>query len=321
MNYVIEVARKHMYLIIYNILVIALLISLQMYDKRIVVEIDGDSYTYYSNIMGVDYFVEGLAEEYEIEDYELTVNHKNDELLNNSRIKVNTEKSIVVNYLGEVHEVKTFSSNYDDILIDIIDELGLETGENLSYGINDQSHKIESGIELTLNKFENIVYEEREEVPPLEEVVENPDLTNGVRRVKVQGTPTIYNNVVNELYVDGVSHSKTIVESKLVQEGTNTTVELGTKILVFNPGDETIWDQIASCESGGNWGIDTNNGYYGGLQFNPDTWRRNAPKVGVTAAYAHQASREEQILVAEYVLSLSSWKQQWPSCSKKLGLW
>lgn len=57
-----------------------------------------------------------------------------------------------------------------------------------------------------------------------------------------------------------------------------------------------MWDRIAKCESGGNWSINTGNGYYGGLQFNLGTWR----SVGGTdfAAYPHQASRAEQITVA-----------------------
>ena len=56
------------------------------------------------------------------------------------------------------------------------------------------------------------------------------------------------------------------------------------------------WDAVAACESGGNWAINTGNGYYGGLQFALATWRG----VGGTdfAAYPHQASREEQITVA-----------------------
>ncbi len=57
-----------------------------------------------------------------------------------------------------------------------------------------------------------------------------------------------------------------------------------------------MWDRIAKCESGGRWNINTGNGYYGGLQFNLATWR----SVGGTdfAAYPHQATREEQITVA-----------------------
>lgn len=76
----------------------------------------------------------------------------------------------------------------------------------------------------------------------------------------------------------------------------------------------SVWDSLAKCESGGNWGINTGNGYYGGLQFSLPTWR----SVG-GSGYPHQASREEQITRAEILLARSGWGQ-WPACSKKLGL-
>lgn len=77
------------------------------------------------------------------------------------------------------------------------------------------------------------------------------------------------------------------------------------------------WDGVAQCESGGNWGINTGNGYQGGLQFSPSTW--NAHGGGEYAASANQATREQQIVVAEKVLASQGWGA-WPSCSSKLGL-
>jgi resuscitation-promoting factor RpfA len=76
----------------------------------------------------------------------------------------------------------------------------------------------------------------------------------------------------------------------------------------------TAWDKLAQCESTGNWSINTGNGFSGGLQFTPSTWRA----FGGTGA-AHHASREEQIVVAERVLAKQGWGA-WPACSRKLGL-
>src|SRR6202012_518406 len=56
------------------------------------------------------------------------------------------------------------------------------------------------------------------------------------------------------------------------------------------------WDQVASCESGGNWAINTGNGYHGGLQFSQSTWAAHGG--GEYAASANQATREQQIAVA-----------------------
>ena len=65
---------------------------------------------------------------------------------------------------------------------------------------------------------------------------------------------------------------------------------------------DSDWDRLAQCESGGNWHINTGNGYYGGLQFNLATWR--SVNGGDFAAYPHQASRAEQITVANRLYAL-----------------
>jgi LysM repeat protein len=76
----------------------------------------------------------------------------------------------------------------------------------------------------------------------------------------------------------------------------------------------TVWDQLAQCESSGDWSINTGNGYYGGLQFSQSSWEA-AGGTGNPAA----ASREEQIRVAENLLDMQGWGA-WPSCSAQLGL-
>jgi resuscitation-promoting factor RpfA len=80
-----------------------------------------------------------------------------------------------------------------------------------------------------------------------------------------------------------------------------------------NAAPASVWDRVAQCESGGNWQINTGNGFSGGLQFTPSTWRA----FGGTGA-AHQASREQQISVAERVLATQGWNA-WPVCSRKAG--
>jgi hypothetical protein len=80
------------------------------------------------------------------------------------------------------------------------------------------------------------------------------------------------------------------------------------------PAGGSVWDRLAQCESGGNWGINTGNGYSGGLQFAPGTWSANGG-----SGSAHNASRAEQIRVAERVRASQGWGA-WPACSAKLGL-
>jgi LysM repeat protein len=76
------------------------------------------------------------------------------------------------------------------------------------------------------------------------------------------------------------------------------------------------WDNVAQCESGGNWHINTGNGYYGGLQFSQSTWSGYGGRA--YAARADLASRGEQITIAEKVLHAQGWGA-WPVCSKYAG--
>ena len=79
----------------------------------------------------------------------------------------------------------------------------------------------------------------------------------------------------------------------------------------------SVWDDLAQCESGGNWSINTGNGYYGGLQFSLSTW--NGYGGAEFAEYPHEATRAEQITVAERLRAARGY-QPWPACRDKLGL-
>ena len=81
----------------------------------------------------------------------------------------------------------------------------------------------------------------------------------------------------------------------------------------YDPGDGSIWDALAQCESGGNWAYDGPSGFDGGLQFLPSTWL--AWGGGRYAPYAWGATREQQIEIAEG----HAWSN-WPACARKLGL-
>jgi Transglycosylase-like domain len=80
-----------------------------------------------------------------------------------------------------------------------------------------------------------------------------------------------------------------------------------------DPNSYATWDALAQCESGGNWHINTGNGYYGGLQFSLGTWQA----VGGTG-YPHEASRETQIEMGQRLYASSGWGA-WPACTAQLG--
>src|SRR3984957_5036073 len=79
---------------------------------------------------------------------------------------------------------------------------------------------------------------------------------------------------------------------------------------------DSEWDRVAACESGGNWGINTGNGYHGGLQFSQGTWAAHGG--GEFASSANQATRDQQIAVAKRVLA-SQGRGAWPVCGRGLS--
>lgn len=110
-------------------------------------------------------------------------------------------------------------------------------------------------------------------------------------------------------------HSQTPPKRKLLRKSL-PLVTLLTPLAnpIAHAAPPEAWDKLAECESSGQWDINTGNGYYGGLQFSLTTWR----DFGGTGM-PHQATREEQIAVAERTLAKQGWNA-WPSCSRKTGV-
>ncbi|MDY3127239.1 MAG: resuscitation-promoting factor Rpf1 domain-containing protein [Corynebacterium sp.] len=100
-----------------------------------------------------------------------------------------------------------------------------------------------------------------------------------------------------------------------------TTVAFGAAASLMTPNasaaPDSDWDRLAQCEAGGNWSINTGNGYHGGLQFSAGTWR--AYGGSEFAPTANLATREQQIVIAERTLASQGWGA-WPACSARLGL-
>ncbi|MDT7799598.1 MAG: resuscitation-promoting factor RpfA [Actinomycetota bacterium] len=109
-------------------------------------------------------------------------------------------------------------------------------------------------------------------------------------------------------------HRKMSAATRTVARVAIAGIAVGAPLAIAaTPASATNWDAIAQCESGGNWSINTGNGYYGGLQFTQSTWKA----YGGTGS-AQGASREQQIAVAERVLQ-GQGIGAWPVCGKKAG--
>lgn len=105
---------------------------------------------------------------------------------------------------------------------------------------------------------------------------------------------------------------KSLAKSAMVAGFVALSLSLSTGIA--NAAPTPNWDAVAQCESGGNWGANTGNGAYGGLQFKPATWAQYGG-VGNPAT----ASREQQIAVANRVLA-DQGLDAWPKCGTASGL-
>ena len=98
----------------------------------------------------------------------------------------------------------------------------------------------------------------------------------------------------------------------------STAVAVGGSVALAAPAQaSTVWDAVAQCESGGNWSINTGNGYYGGLKFSASTWKAFGGHQ--YASNAHLATKAQQIAIAQKTLAVQG-PGAWPTCSKKAGL-
>ena len=159
----------------------------------------------------------------------------------------------------------------------------------------------------------------------------------GQSRLVTSGKPGLKRVTYRLTYVDGKLVSKVAVRTTLVSKPVNQLTRVGTKqrpvIQAAQPApaprqpapstrtapppssNGLNWDAVAACESGGNWHINTGNGYYGGLQFDSGTWLSNGG--GAYASRADLASREQQIAVATRLYNARG-ASPWPVCGQRL---
>ncbi|MCF3139282.1 transglycosylase family protein [Paenarthrobacter sp. AR 02] len=164
-----------------------------------------------------------------------------------------------------------------------------------------------------------------EEVPFDSVKTDSADLFKGEEKVTQKGVPGSLTKNFKLVMVDGREASRTLVSSDVTTKPVTEQVSVGTKARpVATPAkatagaptssgptgapNEAMWDRIAQCESGGNWSINSGNGYYGGLQFSGPTWLANGG--GAYAANASLATKAQQIEIANRLYAkngLSDW--------------
>lgn len=178
---------------------------------------------------------------------------------------------------------------------------------------------VADGLEVKVTRIRTENRTETQPVAPPEQRIEDPEMKMSQTVEEQPGTPGLRDVTLAVTTVNGVETGRQELSENVIAAAQPKVVRVGTK-----PGTEVppvtngaTWDALAQCEATGNWHINTGNGFYGGVQFDQNTWERQG---GLKyAPRADLASREEQIAIATKTQQTQGWGA-WPSCSSKLGL-
>jgi uncharacterized protein YabE (DUF348 family) len=200
---------------------------------------------------------------------------------------------------------------------DVLKSMGFEVDRHdkvspsLETEITDGDKVVVKDIRIATKKVKREVVD----APVIER--EDASMYEGEEEVVQSGKDGVRNVTYRLRFVNGELVAREVVKASVSVKAVPTIVKVGTKEEPTSnfAGGNTVWDALAQCESGGNWAINTGNGYYGGLQFNLGTWQ----SYGGTGLPS-QASRETQIAIATKVRDASGGYGAWPACAAKLGL-
>lgn len=202
------------------------------------------------------------------------------------------------------------------IVADAIAVAGVEVGPH-DYVTPARSARLGTGMAITVTRVAMNEVVEEIPLPFQEEVVETAELYKGDKRVLQEGVEGLQLDIYRVTMEDGVEVARELVRTEIARQPRNRVVQVGTKPRPVAPAvpSGSVWDQLAQCESGGNWAA--RGTYHGGLQFHPDTWNRW--KLAGYPQYAYEATREQQIEVGKRLQAARGW-YPWPHCASKLGL-
>jgi len=241
---------------------------------------------------------------------------KSGETITVTRIR---SKQVTVSHDGTSSSVTTFSSTVAGALYDA--GVTVNVSDRVTPEITDP---LVDGQTITLKRVVITSAQTTEPIAYTSSTVKNAGVANGTTKVTTKGVDGVKTSTFRVVTVDGVEESRTLV-SQTETPATNQVTTVGTKVAstvtaaaiapVVTTGstagldlsNAAMWDKVAQCESGGNWHINTGNGYYGGLQFASATWLGHGG--GQFAPRADLASREQQITVANRIYATSGLSQ------------
>ena len=234
-------------------------------------------------------------------------------------------KTITIAADGAADELTTTVVTVEDAL----DEAGLTLDAN-DLVRPARSTLVTAGLSIAVTRVTSEDISETTELPYATEVRQDADEYEDYEEVAQEGSPGARVRDLRVFKHDGVEAYRVLLSDRITVAPVARVVVVGTKERPAAPPPPPpppsggggsvgtgVWDRLAECESGGNWSINTGNGYYGGLQFSYGTWL--AYGGGAYGETANLASRDQQIAVAERLRADSGF-HPWPACARKLGL-
>ncbi len=285
------------------------------FGRPLELSVDGEERTYWVNSTDIAGALGEIGRDFSSADLSAT----RDTAISRSglRLAVTTPKTVRVK-VGKQRVERTSISALT--VADVFDELGVRVSEldvvkpRLGAPIADGDTIVLTDVRLVTERVRNEIVDHT--------VIERQDdsMLEGRDRVVRAGRDGVRDVTYERTVRNGRVVATEVVTVDVERKPVDAIVRVGTKekpeeaTTNFATGD-TVWDALARCESGGNWAINTGNGYYGGLQFNLGTWQA----YGGTGLPS-QASRETQIAVATKLRDASGGYGAWPACSASLGL-
>ncbi|CAN5601622.1 resuscitation-promoting factor [soil metagenome] len=180
------------------------------------------------------------------------------------------------------------------------------------------SSPVITGMQIQVTRIRLAKVTERLPLEPPAQRIGDPTMNMSRQVVEDPGTPGLQDVTFAVASVNGNVTGRLPVANVVITPARSAVLRVGAK-----PGTEVppvsngvIWDALARCESGGNWAINTGNGFFGGVQFDQNTWERQG---GLRyAPRADLATREEQIAIADVTRARQGWGA-WPVCSGRTG--
>lgn len=210
-------------------------------------------------------------------------------------VTISTPKKVSLSVAGDKSSVTTTAVTVADLLVER--GLTVDADDRVSPS---PAVILAEGDRVRLDRVDVSTRKVTESVAYSTTKKKNSSLWSGESRVVASGKKGKADRTYRVTKVNGKVDQKVVVSETMLTKPMDAVIEVGTKTtsngVGINLARASMWDRIARCESGGNWSINTGNGYYGGLQFNMASWRSNGGRD--FAARPDQASRAEQITVA-----------------------